>query len=248
MAGSGAPTILVTRPQPGADATAADLAAIGFNTIVVPFTETASMPVESSLVDANRYQAIAVTSAAAIRHLPQKAVNTLAALPVYAVGAATAQRVKEAGFQSVFSADGDASALAIFMRKKLSERDQIAYLCGQTRSPAFEEEMTLSGLAPTIIETYQTIKVSQLTYKLQDAFSKHLFDGVVLYSGVSASLFAAYWAENADRFLGQTPNVFCISRRAFAQLPAALQARAHICDMPNHEAMIALIRQHNFRS
>lgn len=94
--------VLVTRPEPGAAETAARLAAMGFAPILAPALLLAPRP----LAPPSRAQALLLTSRAAARAL------TPWAIPVLAVGAATAEAARAQGFAEVRAAGGDATALA----------------------------------------------------------------------------------------------------------------------------------------
>lgn len=114
------------RPQPGAEATAARAEALGFTAIVAPLFTLA--PVAWDAPDPTGHDALMLTSAAAVRHAGP-ALARYRTLPVYAVGAATAQAARDAGFGDVFAGAGDAYALAALMTQ-----DGIAHplhLCGR---------------------------------------------------------------------------------------------------------------------
>jgi uroporphyrinogen-III synthase len=95
--------ILITRPEPGASATAAKLKLLGHTPFLAPcLTITARAPKLPAAP-----AAIIVTS--------QQAIPALAALdkslPIFCVGDATAARLRKAGFTTVHSANGDARSL-----------------------------------------------------------------------------------------------------------------------------------------
>lgn len=96
--------MLVTRPEPGAQATAARLAVLGRTAVIAPLLTIRPRP----LAAAGRLQAVLVTSGNALPAIPPP----LRALPLLAVGDATAGRAAAAGFGVVHSAAGDAVALA----------------------------------------------------------------------------------------------------------------------------------------
>ncbi len=95
--------ILITRPEPGASATAAKLKSLGHTPILAPcLTITPRTPKLPAAPDA-----IIVTSLQAIPAL----AGLDKSLPVFCVGDATAARLRKAGFTTVHSANGDAQAL-----------------------------------------------------------------------------------------------------------------------------------------
>lgn len=100
--------IWITRTQPGADATAERVRALGHEAIVAPLLAVRTLDVGE--VDLAGVGALAFTSANGVRAFAEKSGTR--DLKVFAVGAATAQAARQAGFRSVLSADGDVEALA----------------------------------------------------------------------------------------------------------------------------------------
>ena len=102
-----APVVWITRALPGALATADRLAALGFTPVVEPLIET--RPLAATAPDLSPYAALAFTSATGVRAFA--ALYAGRALPVFAVGDATAAAARQAGFRQVRSAGGDLTAL-----------------------------------------------------------------------------------------------------------------------------------------
>lgn len=100
--------IWITRAQPGADITAERVRALGHDAVVVPLLEVQVLP--DVTVDLQGVAALAFTSANGVRAFADRSGER--GLRVFAVGAATAQAARKAGFKSVLSADGDVAALA----------------------------------------------------------------------------------------------------------------------------------------
>ncbi|MCA3278292.1 MAG: uroporphyrinogen-III synthase [Roseomonas sp.] len=94
--------ILITRPDPGAAESARAVAALGWEAVLAPALALTALPFKPPA----NCQAIIITSRAAARALPR------AALPVIAVGEATATEARARGFADVRAAAGDAQALA----------------------------------------------------------------------------------------------------------------------------------------
>ena len=100
--------IWITRAQPGADVTAERVRAMGHDAIVAPLLAVRVLPDVN--VELHGVAALAFTSANGVRAFAD--VSGERGLKVFAVGAATAQAARAAGFKSVLSADGDVEALA----------------------------------------------------------------------------------------------------------------------------------------
>jgi uroporphyrinogen-III synthase len=109
--------IWITRAQPGADATAERVRALGHDAVVAPLLAVRVLPNVS--VDLSGVAALAFTSANGVRAFADASGER--ALKVFAVGAATAQAARAAGFRSVLSADGDVDALAEGIAVRRSE-------------------------------------------------------------------------------------------------------------------------------
>lgn len=101
-------TIWITRAQPGADVTAERVRALGHDAVVAPLLAVRVMPDVN--VDLGGVAALAFTSANGVRAFADASGERN--LKVFAVGAATAQAARAAGFKAVLSADGDVEALA----------------------------------------------------------------------------------------------------------------------------------------
>jgi uroporphyrinogen-III synthase len=100
--------VVVTRPEADAERTAAAVRARGHDVLVTPL-----MRVEPIAVDlGGEWSALAITSANAPNAIARNpARETLAKLPLLAVGRRSAEAAQQAGFADVTSADGDVREL-----------------------------------------------------------------------------------------------------------------------------------------
>src|SRR5512136_904975 len=102
--------VLVTRPHPDDEATAAGLRARGFEVLKAPMLRFEPVAFHDD-GEAN-YGAVIVTSANALRGLtPHLKDSPLLKLPLFAVGEHTAAAARQAGFENVIVASGDAGSL-----------------------------------------------------------------------------------------------------------------------------------------
>ena len=127
--------VLVTRPRPDAERTAARLAALGHEPIVVPLQDI--LPLPDAGVPAT-VDAVAVTSANALRQAAPALVRMLAAKPCFAVGRQTASVARDCGFGDVREGPGEAAGLAGFVGSALRQGSRLAYLCGRKRKDVLE--------------------------------------------------------------------------------------------------------------
>ena len=99
--------IWITRAEPGASETAERVRALGHEPVVAPLLVVRPVTVDG--VDLEGVAALAFTSANGVRAFAEVCADR--SLRVFAVGAATAQVARAAGFKSVLSADGDVNSL-----------------------------------------------------------------------------------------------------------------------------------------
>src|SRR6478609_4381700 len=132
--------ILITRPLPDGERTAAALRERGHDVLLVPLMQVRPMP---AVVGGN-WAAVIVTSANALRVLSAEQIASLLALPLYAVGERSAAVARELGFREVRTPNGDALALVRLIAERHANEDApYIYLAGQDR--AADIETALAG-------------------------------------------------------------------------------------------------------
>ncbi|WP_017666652.1 uroporphyrinogen-III synthase [Sandarakinorhabdus sp. AAP62] len=209
--------ILVVRPQPGADATAVRLAALGHEPVVHPLLATQAVAWERPIA---RPDAIILSSAAAVRHAGREAVP-LQALPAHAVGAATATAARAAGWQDVTAGPGTMQALL----DRLAAGHYL-HLAGADVTAA----TVPSGVDLTRVVVYET--------PLQPLPTLPDVAAVLLHSPRTAAQFAAEW----DRLGGQRAALTLL-----AISPATLEAAgrgwqsARAAPEPTEAALLAML-------
>lgn len=118
--------LLVIRPQPGADATAARIVAAGHEALLMPLFAVEPVPWEAP--SAKDYNAILLTSANAVREAgPQLAA--LADLPAYAVGKVTAAAAEQAGLRVTLSGTAGVEELVRGLKEV-----RVVWLAGEDHS------------------------------------------------------------------------------------------------------------------
>lgn len=105
--------LLILRPEPGASTTAKRAQEAGWKPITLPLFMVTPQAWDPPADD--QFDAVMMTSANAA-HYGGAGLSELFGLPLYAVGAATAEAAKKAGFARVITGPGTAAALADQMR------------------------------------------------------------------------------------------------------------------------------------
>jgi uroporphyrinogen-III synthase len=100
--------VLVLRPEPGASATVEKARQLGLDATAIPLFEVESIAWEAP--DAERFDGLLLTSANAVRYSGDR-LKLLRGLPVYAVGEATAEAARQAGFDVAYAGDSGVDQL-----------------------------------------------------------------------------------------------------------------------------------------
>lgn len=185
--------VLVTRPHPDDETTAAALGSRGFEVLRAPMLRFE--PVVFRDDEDAAYGAVIVTSANALRAIAsQLAGSRLLKLPLFAVGEHTAAAAREAGFAQVIVAKGDASALrdlvlAGVKAKQLKKASTLLYLAGADLARDLAGELGEKGFTVVTHTTYRMVPASSLPREICDAFVAHQVEAVLHYSRRSARAF-----------------------------------------------------------
>ena len=211
----GARRIWVTRASPGAEATAARLAALGFEALVDPLLDVRDL---SPVLDLTGVAALAFTSVngvAAFARLDDDRTR-----PVFAVGDRTAQAARAAGFADVISADGDVAALAALIVAQTSDLDG-AVLHPSAQEPAGDllSPLAQAGLSARRLAVYETVERNPLPETLERLAE---LDTVLLHSPRAARKLSEVLAKRPAPAL----RALCLSAAVAQPLETLVQAGA----------------------
>jgi uroporphyrinogen-III synthase len=231
--------VLVTRPQPGADATARRLAALGHEPVVLPLTRTVSL--DPAVADAAAADAVVATSAAAIRHAPAPLLAAIRDLPLHAVGEKTAEIARGAGLRDVAAPFADADALVAGLPQRLAAGSRLLYLAGRLRTGAVRARLESAGLRVAVAEIYDTVADEDAFADAGARIGACPLNAALVYSAYGAAMLSRLAArpELVPRF--ETMRCLCISTRVAEALEPPLAARAVAAPRPDEASMFALL-------
>ncbi|MFC5344827.1 uroporphyrinogen-III synthase [Brevundimonas staleyi] len=215
-------TVWITRAKPGAHHSADRLSGLGFTPVVAPLLEVRPLDVRPDLTG---IQALAFTSRNGVRAFADRSADR--ALPVFAVGDATAAAAREAGFTDVRSADGDLPALAALIRAEGVGR---AILHPAAAEPAGDLAALVGDAARiTTVAVYEAVET--------DTSAPDAWDAVLIYSPRAARALAARLAPGAvgDRI------AIAISLAAAEPLTALGFAEIRIAEAPTEDRLLAAL-------
>ena len=185
--------VLVTRPHPDDETTAASLRARGFEVLLAPMLRFEPVAVDDD--EDLRYGAVIATSANALRGIERQLKgNELLKLPLFAVGEHTAAAARSIGFETVISANGDAASLrdlvlATVKSKALKKASPLLYLAGADLARDLAGELGERGFTIVTRTTYRMVPLSGLPRETCDAFAANGVEAVLHYSRRSARAF-----------------------------------------------------------
>ena len=224
--------VLLTRPEPGARATAARLAALGYTPVLAPLLVVRPRPFV--LPDPARVQAIVAASGHAVDALPSSHL----ALPLLAVGAATAARARAAGCAQVRSADGDAQALAALAARHADPAGKaLLLLCGAGQGAALAASLRGHGFAVIRRVTYAARPVARLPEPARAALAAGTLAAALFFSAETARAFARLARGAALAGI----EAITIGRPAAMALEGLGFRAVRIAAKPNQDAMLALL-------
>ena len=229
--------VLVTRPQPGAGRTAARLAEMGHEPVLLPLAATRALPVAEDTLPV-KIDAVAVTSASALRHLPPLLAKRLSTLPLHAVGGATAEAARAAGFARVVEGPGGAAGLAAAMAASAHGGETVLYLCGRVRLPEFERRLAEAGFGVMALETYDTVETEPSPEAIAAAIGPRPIDAVLLHSAGTATTLTKIMPALEAR-LAPEPLVVCLSPRIAAALSRNFHGKVRVAAQPDEDALLA---------
>jgi uroporphyrinogen-III synthase len=233
--------VLVTRPQPDDETTAAALRAKGFQVLRAPMLRFEPTAFHDDMNA--RYSAVIVTSANALRAIePHLKGHRLIELPLFAVGEHTAAAARRAGFTHVISASGDAAnlrdlVLASLKAKELKKASTLLYLAGAELGRDLASELEENGFRVVTQTTYRMIPVTGLPREVCEAFAANQVEAVLHYSQRSARAFLdAARAAGVEISALAIPQC-CISPTVAAVLREAGATQVTVAASPDENAL-----------
>jgi uroporphyrinogen-III synthase len=236
--------LIVTRPQPEAERTAAALRRAGHAVEVAALLRIESIP--AAELGSGPWSALAITSANALRALdahPRRA--ELLRLRVFAVGGRTAAAARAAGFSDAEAAGGNVQELAQRLRawakQESARREPLLYLAGEDRSGDLPGALAAVGQSVTTVVVYRAVKADKFPPAIAAALAAGQIEGVLHFSRRSAEAYID--CARVDGMLAQALAVthFCLSAPIAEPLLAAGAKRTRIAARPEEGALIELV-------
>lgn len=234
--------LLVTRPQPAAEATARRLEAMGHQPRLLPLAQAEHLPDTARIALGNPHTAIALTSAEAVRALARLGTDLgpYKAGPCFCVGEATARAARTLGFTSIHTAEGTGKSLAELIAATLDASElPLLYLAGSPRSAGFETTLRQLQIEAVTVECYRMHPIAHPPGVLAQLSAAGQTDAVLLYSHDTARRFAALLVDAGLQPAAFSPRYLCLSAVVAQALPEG--APVEIAARPDEESLFSLL-------
>lgn len=239
--------VLVIRSEPAASETANKLRALNHEAIVFPMSRYVC-DVDFDIEQTQNASGLIFTSANAIRCLIK--CNTLTQsikqLPIFCVGARTAELAKEMGFSRIHSGEGGGRALAPIIKNhqfddhlKPSQQTPLVYLTLKNRTVDFERalENTDIFIKPVII--YDVI-ADFSDHALKMRLENDHIEVILFYAKSAVRRFFAS-VEQTDANLFTNLRFGCLSKEIAGAIPQKYADQIDIASKPNEIHLLACI-------
>jgi uroporphyrinogen-III synthase len=225
--------ILITRPIAEAQALARMLEARAHVASIEPLLTIEPLPVA---LDSDGVQAIAVTSANAA-----PALAAASHLPVFAVGAASADAARAAGCVRVESAGGDAAGLArLIVASCRPEDGAILHVCGTEVREGLAEALREAGFQVLRQAVYRARAAQAFAAPTRTALREGI-DAVLLFSPRTALIFAELIGRHGLEPCLRATDACCLSAAVAEACRKLAWRRVRIAARPDQDALVELL-------
>lgn len=229
---------LVTRPRGEAAALVEALAARGIAAVVEPLLDLHYR--DGPAPDLDRVQAILCTSANGVRALARLVDDR--ALPLLAVGEATAARARAEGFARVESADGNVEDLARLAGARLSPAaGRLLHVAGSVVAGDLAGALRRRGFAVDRAVLYEARPAASLSAATVAAFTAGTIDFALFFSPRTAAIFAELAAAAAIGAAMRRAIAVSLSAAADAALGGVCFGERRIAERPDQGGLLAAL-------
>ena len=225
---------LITRTQPGADASVMALSARGLQALAIPAAEILPMPGE---LDLRGVQALLMTSAAAARCVTPS--PEILDMPVYAVGDMTATSAIENNFTNVVSAGGDGAALAVLAADRLKPSEgALLHVRGKEVAGDVTGMLSACGFETRFQEVYRTIDAPNFRNQIREHVAQQM--GAIIIHSPAGGRRVAMALEALESHLNRW-SLFGLSQACLGQLGTLPFKTRFYADKPDEKALLDLV-------
>ena len=234
---------LVTRPEPDGGKLKAQIESVGQEAFVEPLMEAELLP--EAIEDLDGVTAIIATSRNALRALSQSTyLHDALAIPLFAVGRATAEEARHLGFERIAIGPGSVSGFAAAIAGTLDAADGlILHLAGDTLAGDLAGELQELGFRVLQSVVYRMKAAEALSEGTREAIGEGAIDGVVLMSPRTARIYAGLIKRHGLADAAAEIVHVCLSDAVARSLSALGDVPVEVADEPTLNAFLELIER-----
>ena len=233
-----APRVLITRPLADAEPLARRVAALGFEPVIEPLLDIRFL--DGVPVALDGIGALAFTSANGVRALARAAPEAVGAgLPAFAVGAATAEAARTAGFGKVEAAAGDLASLArLIADRHASGAGAILHVAGRERAGDLVAALAAHGIAARRAVLYAAEAREAFSPEARRLMAAGGIAAVLIFSPRTARLFVTLLGRAGLADSAKAMRLVALSPRVAVAASAAPWAAVETAPRPDLEAIL----------
>ena len=239
--------ILLTRPKDDIPALKQKLVEQGFTVSACPMLDINIMPVEE--VDTSTAQKLAeaqaylFTSANGVRAASHHGLPKTPDLPVFAVGPATADACRIAGFKTVTEAGGDVQSLVGMIKATdIAEASgSLVHISGRDQAGNLVQQLCDAGYDATSLVLYRAETISALPEDIATLLASGDIEAAMFYSSRTATHFVML-TEYAGIKLSLT--AYCLSEAVAQILKQAGVADIKVAETTTEDSMLNMLAEH----
>lgn len=233
--------ILVTRPEPDASETKAQLEARGHAVSVEPL-----LRIEPAAIDEHAFngaQAVIATSRNGLRALAAStALSAALKLPVFTVGPGTAALARDLKFRRVIAGAAAARDLVPLIEAEAdAAKGPLVHVAGEIVAFDIAAALAKNGFEVHTLTVYRALAPASLSPQTTQKIAEGTIDAVILMSPRSADIFAQLVAGAGLQDSARRLTFLCLSQAVANALHSLQPARLEIADAPNSAAMLAAV-------
>lgn len=230
--------LLLTRPAVEAERTRRRFAAAGHTLVAAPVL--AIEPLVTAL-DLTGVQALAVTSRQGLAALADATPRR--DLPLYAVGDATAEAARAAGFTQVESAAGALEDLTALLAARIDPAGgRVLHLSGENIAGELGETLRSKGIEVVRTPLYRARPVEELDRTALDELRGGRLDGALFFSPRSAKVFARLAVRHSlEQACGRLV-AYCLSAAVAERAAALAWRRLVVAAHPDLPSLLAAVQ------
>ncbi len=236
--------LLVTRPERDAREFAGRLEGEGHHCTISPLLKIAFK--EPPDLETDKIHAVVITSRNAVRALENHPdAAALYQKPLFAVGSATTDAARHAGFEKIMASARDAKSLAPTIIEQCSPSDgPLLYLTGAHVAFDMQGNLANEGFEVTRALLYETRPCDDLTEAAKTGLTSGDIDAVILLSPRTAAVFSSLLTKHDLTRARQKLIYFCLSENTAKRLNDVPDRYVRLAKVPNISAMIEAINEY----